>query len=92
MEKLKKCPFCGNKPRLEHTTQKSNARDGIAELSIYWKVICGYCGCFKDGGYSAYHVNDEGKLVLCRKGYEKEPEDARLAAINRWNERLGDQS
>lgn len=89
MENLKACPFCGNKPRLEHTTRISREREGIAEISIYWKVECNYCGCFKDGGYSDYFVGDDGRLEICSKGYEKEPKDARLTAINEWNSRVG---
>ena len=90
-EELKHCPFCGNKPRLEHrTTVRQNDRQK-SEILIYWKVSCGYCGCERDGGYSDYIVDDDGQLKLYTVGYSGEPKDARKEAIEKWNRRTNEQ-
>lgn len=89
MEELNPCPFCGTKPRLEHTTREIKESGNSNELRVYWQVKCGYCGCFRDGGFSEYIINNDGELKLHTRGYEKEPTDARKEAIEKWNERGG---
>lgn len=92
---LKRCPFCGNPPKLTHEIFICKGDRGMApphELEIAWKIKCVNCGTSKESiGRSYYNIDELGELKLVPQTYSnKDMEqiaDKRLEVINMWNRR-----
>lgn len=85
VEKLKPCPFCGEKPIIEHTQLNIIEHFSDHRLITYWKVYCPMCKIEKLGGSSEYGLNyDETLELISFHG------DGRKDAIKMWNTRTGE--
>lgn len=93
---LKRCPFCGNPPKLTHEIYKNMDSIGTApshELEIAWAVKCLNCGTSRESiGRSYYNIDELGELKLVPQSYSvKDMEqiaDKRLEVIEMWNRRF----
>lgn len=93
---LKRCPFCGNPPKLTHKIYKNMDSIGTApshELEIVWEVKCLNCGTSREStGRSYYNIDEFGELKLVPQSYrDKDMEqiaDKRLEVIEMWNRRF----
>ena len=82
---LKRCPFCGNKARLEHSRVQLTNSD-YADICVSWKVVCTYCGVSKDGGTTCYQFKSDETLEIEQKAFS----NGRASAISKWNRRTGE--
>ena len=72
MSELKRCPFCGSKPRTEvKVTQMCSDEDHID-----FSIVCGKCGTFK----TIRLINERNANFL-------DVEISMEKAINTWNQR-----
>lgn len=92
---IKRCPFCGNPPKLTHEIYKNMDSTGSVpshELEIAWAVECLNCGTSKKSiGRSYYSIDELGELKLVPQSYgDKDASlvsDKRLEVIEMWNRR-----
>lgn len=79
------CPFCGHRPRLEHSgIEKCNSREN-GDIKTTWKVRCANCGTEKSGGITEYIFWSDETLSI-----KSEHFDGRRKAIEAWNRREQD--
>ena len=81
MERLKSCPFCGGRARLEQTS--FGTIDENSSVRLGFKLKCAKCGASspKAIGYIALNLDYEGNL---NPWHDDRPE-----AIEDWNRRDG---
>ena len=85
VEKLEPCPFCGEKPIIEHTKLNIIEHFSDDRLITDWKVYCPRCKIEKLVGSSEYRLNyDETLELISFRG------DGRKDAIKMWNTRVGE--
>ncbi len=95
MEEIKVCPFCGEKPILNHEIHlyKDYRMDvPCHDLEIGWEIRCSHCGITKKSfGRTFYRIGNDGQMKIVPQSYGKEerknPSDKRLEVIAKWNER-----
>lgn len=78
MEKLKPCPFCGDKARIKRTAC-GNCNNG--RFYEKYKAGCEKCGIYFER-MSEFHT-EGGQPVFDKNGYED--------AIEAWNRRAGEE-
>ena len=83
---LKPCPFCGNKPRLEHEKIEVCRNTDYDNFLIRWKVRCGNCGVEKNGGATEYRFMTDETLEIVDEHF-----DGKRRAIKAWNRRATDE-
>lgn len=81
---LKPCPFCGIKPKLEHTAIEPCRNRENGDIITRWRVYCPNCGTEKEGGITEYYFRNDETLDIVNPRY-----NGRVEAIERWNRREG---